>query len=153
MRHPLRRALRHLALLALSSALATGAAAEPIAPAAIRVIDGDTIAVGRVHYRLVGFDAPEIRHARCASEHSLGLSARDRLRALVSAGGLDLTEVACTCPAKTLGTRLCNYGRRCGTLTAGGRDVGDILTAEGLAHPYPYAHHPARAPGWCNTEI
>lgn len=149
MRQMMRRQSRPSALLALSAALATGAAAEPIAPAAIRVIDGDTIAVGRVHYRLVGFDAPEIRHPRCASERALALAARDRLRALVSAGGLDLTEVACTCPAKTLGTRLCNYGRRCGTLTAGGRDVGDILTAEGLAHPYPYAHHPARAPGWC----
>jgi hypothetical protein len=34
------------------------------------------------------------------------------------------------------GTSRCNYGRVCGVLTVGGREVGQILIAEGLAHPY-----------------
>jgi hypothetical protein len=34
------------------------------------------------------------------------------------------------------GTRNCNYGRLCGSLSIGGRDVGNILISEGLAHPY-----------------
>jgi endonuclease YncB( thermonuclease family) len=38
-------------------------AAEPIDASAIRVIDGDTIRVGRTVYRLVGFDAPETRRS------------------------------------------------------------------------------------------
>lgn len=142
--------MRRLPIIALSAALAAAAAAEPIFPASIRVIDGDTIAVGRLHYRLVGFDAPErgVR-AQCQSERDLADRARDRLRTLVSAGGIDLTEVACTCPPATIGTNLCNYGRRCGTLRSHGKDVGDILISEGLAHPYHYAQHRHRAPGWC----
>lgn len=38
----------------------------------------------------------------------------------------------CVLPG-TEGTSLCNYGRSCGTLRAGGRDVGSILKDEGLA--------------------
>ena len=30
----------------------------------------------------------------------------------------------------------CNYGRACGVLTVESEDVGDILMAENLAHPY-----------------
>jgi endonuclease YncB( thermonuclease family) len=33
---------------------------EPISPGAVQVIDGDTIRVGRIVYRLVGFDTPEV---------------------------------------------------------------------------------------------
>jgi endonuclease YncB( thermonuclease family) len=48
--------------------------AAPIEPDDIRVIDGDTI---RVHHqqpnvRLVGFNAPETRRARCEPERELG---------------------------------------------------------------------------------
>lgn len=135
--------------IALAALLCTGAAAEPIFPASIRVIDGDTIAVGKLHYRLIGYDAPEIHRARCPAERTLGLAARDRLREIMDTGGVDLTEVACACPAKTVGTHLCNYGRRCATLTVSGRDVGAILIREGLAHPYPYDRRRAKAPGWC----
>lgn len=141
--------MRALALAISSALLCAPATAAPIARSAIRVIDGDTIAVGKLHYRLVGFDAPEIGRARCPVERALGLAARDRLREIVGNGRLDLTEVACACAAKTVGTHLCNYGRRCGVLTVAGRDVGAILIREGLAHPYPYDRRRAKAPGWC----
>lgn len=111
------------------------AIAEPIAPASIRVIDGDTIEVeGRKPtIRLVGFNAPEIRNAKCEDEGRLGVNATNRLRELVKAGNLDLTLVRCACKPGTEGTRKCNYGRSCGVLKANGRDVGQILIAEGLA--------------------
>lgn len=33
------------------------------------------------------------------------------------------------------GTPACNYGRACGVLTEGGKDVAAVLIADGLAHP------------------
>jgi endonuclease YncB( thermonuclease family) len=127
------------------------ARAEPIAPGAIHVIDGDTIAVGPERYRLVGFDAPEAAsRARCPAERALAAQATQRLRRLVAAGGLDLTEVDCRCRPGTAGTPRCNHGRRCGRLTAAGRDVGELLIAEGLAQPYVYdPAHPAPPADWC----
>ena len=39
-------------------------------------------------------------------------------------------------PPGTEGTRRCNHGRLCATLTAAGREVGAIMIAEGLARRY-----------------
>jgi len=112
--------------------------AEPINPTDVRVIDGDTIRVyqKQPNVRLVGFNAPETRRAACEPEHELGAKATRRLRDLVRDGNLDFEFVACSCPPGTEGTSACNYGRRCGTLKANGRDVGTILIAEGLAVPF-----------------
>jgi endonuclease YncB( thermonuclease family) len=142
--------LRFFAILMLIATLASGAA-EPIAPGAIDVIDGDTIrAHGRL-VRLVGFDAPESGlRAQCESERALAAQAMFRLRQLVSAGGLDLELVPCACRPGTQGTPLCNYGRACGVLTAAGKDVGAILISEGLARRYVCGGTscPRREP-WC----
>lgn len=75
------------------------AAAAEIAPAAIRVLDGDTIRVNdaRPDYRLVGFNSPETRRAQCEAEAQLGARATARLREIVRAGGL--TCSATRCPA------------------------------------------------------
>jgi endonuclease YncB( thermonuclease family) len=114
------------------------AIAGPIDPADVRVIDGDTIRVQRQQpdVRLVGFNAPETRRAACYAEQQLGARATRRLRELVRGGGLDLSYVACSCSAGTRGTPACNYGRACGILKAGGRDVGAILIEERLAVPF-----------------
>jgi endonuclease YncB( thermonuclease family) len=147
---------RRLAMVALAIAFASTAAAKatPIDAADIRVIDGDTI---RVHHkrpdvRLVGFNAPETRRATCAAERNLGGNATRRLRELVRAGNLDFESVACSCPAGTEGTSKCNYGRRCGTLKANGRDVGETLIAEGLAVSFKCGatRCPATPRPWCN---
>jgi endonuclease YncB( thermonuclease family) len=129
---PMRIAAFVLALIA-----AAGAVAEPIAPGAVRVMDGDTIeAHGRV-VRLVGFDTPETgSRAKCESERRLGARAAMRLHQLVAAGGLDLSLVPCACRPGTEGTRACNHGRACGVLRAAGRDVGPLLISEGLAQAY-----------------
>jgi Micrococcal nuclease (thermonuclease) homologs len=112
--------------------------AAPIDPDEVRVIDGDTMRVyhRKPNVRLVGFNAPETRKAKCEAERVLGASATRRLRELVRQGDLDFEFVQCSCRPGTEGTMSCNWGRRCGTLKARGRDVGEILIAEKLAMPF-----------------
>lgn len=103
----------------------------------IRVIDGDTVAAGGDHYRLLGFDTPEKGDlARCESERLLAARATARLQDMIARRDVRLTRVACACPPDTEGTWRCNHGRLCGALTVDGRDVGDILIRDGLAHRY-----------------
>src|SRR6516165_7976043 len=123
-------------LLSGIAALTTGTAlAEPINPADIFIIDGDTIQIYHQHpnIRLVGFNAPETRNAACQAEADLGTKATRRLRELVRAGRLDFEYVRCSCPDTT---RSCNWERDCGILKSNGRDVGAILIAEELAVPF-----------------
>src|SRR5262249_52515819 len=96
--------LRRLFVLFL---LALPATADPIAPSAIRVIDGDTIGALGKTFRLINFDAPETGRAKCPSERELGHKATRRLQEIINGGSLDLAEVMCNCSAATLGTRKC----------------------------------------------
>jgi endonuclease YncB( thermonuclease family) len=140
------------AILVLLAALVSVGTADPIAPGAIEVIDGDTIRAQGRTVRLVGFDAPESgMRARCESERALAAKATFRLRQLVSSGGLDLELIPCSCRRGTEGTPHCNYGRACGVLTAARKDVGDILISEGLARRYSCGRTscPHRE-SWCN---
>ena len=125
----------HFVIAACLFTIIGPASAAPIDPGDVRVIDGDTIRVyqKQPNVRLVGFNAPETRRAACDAERELGAKATRRVRDLVRNGNLDFEFVACSCPPGTEGTPACNYGRRCGTLKANGRDVGAILIAEGLA--------------------
>ena len=102
------------------------------------VTDGDTVRVrGEAKgTRLVGFNAPETRNARCARELELGNRATNRLLELAATSKMDLEKVPCACKPGTEGTDACNYGRSCGVLRADGRDVGQILISEGLAVPF-----------------
>lgn len=100
------------------------------------ITDGDTVQLygARKGTRLVGFNTPETYKPECNRELALGKQATARLTDLVrSSDRVELRLVACACPPGTQGTNACNYGRSCGTLTVDGRDVGDILIAEGLA--------------------
>jgi endonuclease YncB( thermonuclease family) len=156
MRWILRHALRLFTLvLAFATPLSANIArATPISADDVRVIDGDTIRVYHrgPNVRLVGFNAPETRRAACAAERELGDKATRRVRDLVRAGNLDFEFVACSCPTRTEGTPTCNYGRRCGTLKADGRDIGEILMAEGLAVPFKCGatRCPPTPRPWCN---
>ncbi len=119
--------------------LSVGAVSSaPITPDEVRVIDGDTIRIRhqKPDVRLVGFNAPETRRAICEAERELGDKATRRLRDLVQSSKLDFEFVACACQPGTEGTPSCNYGRRCGTLKANGRDVGAVLISENLAVPF-----------------
>jgi endonuclease YncB( thermonuclease family) len=117
----------------------------------IDVIDGDTVRFNGAAYRLVGFDTPEVGDkARCDDERRRADAATARLRALIAGGDARLIRVACACRPGQEGTRNCNYGRLCGSLSIGGRDAGAILIGEGLARPYVCGATscPPRRP-WC----
>ena len=118
--------------------LATSAFAEPIDPADIFIVDGDTVRIHNQYpnVRLVGLNAPETRNASCPAEAELGAKATQRLRELIRGGRLDFEYVRCSCREGTQGTSACNWGRSCGSLRANGRDVGTILIEEGLAVPF-----------------
>lgn len=115
------------------------------------VIDGDTISVAGHIVRLIGFDAPESgKRARCPDEARRGKFATLRLRAIVRKGQLSLERVDCSCSHGKENTEACNYGRWCGVLRANGRDVSEIMIAEGLARPYMCAaHHCPQRSNWC----
>jgi endonuclease YncB( thermonuclease family) len=138
-------------LIVLAIAIMSAAAgADPVAPAEIQVVDGDTIRVAGETFRLVGFDAPETYRARCPSERDLGNRATFRLRQLIAGGGLDLEPVECSCPIGTQGTLICNYGRSCGVLRVRGKDVAEIMIGEALAHPLVCgATRCPKRSGWC----
>lgn len=116
--------------------VASTASAERLYYRDITVFDGDTIRVAGTIYRLVDFDAPETRTAKCEVENAMGVRATQRLRQMIAkAGYVDLTEVRCSCKPGTHGTLNCNHGRSCGRLSVDGQDVGLILIHEGLARP------------------
>jgi endonuclease YncB( thermonuclease family) len=133
----------------------TAVYAEPIASNDIYVLDGNTVDKHGQRIRLVGFDAPEEgQRARCATERTLAARASARLRQIIRRGDrIDLQMVACACPPGTEGTQQCNSGWPCGRLTVDGKDVGDILVAENLAHAFVCGQYscPKRM-SWCPFE-
>lgn len=103
----------------------------------IFVIDGDTITVDRVPWRLRGFDTPETGKALCETERALGDKATVRLGQLLNSGVVLLHTRS----------RLDKYGRVLGDVTVGGVNVGTTLIAEELARPYVGGSRR----GWCNV--
>lgn len=131
------------------------ATAEAISPDQVHVIDGDTIRLFNMKpdVRLVGFNAPETRRAKCDHERQLGDHATRRVRDLVHSEVLEFEYVNCACPPGTEETPACNYGRSCGILKAGGKELGDILIAEGLAVPFKCGttRCPKTPKPWCEA--
>jgi endonuclease YncB( thermonuclease family) len=121
--------------IALAAMLAAAGAAAQIG--AITVVDGDTVKVDGVSWRLMGFDCPETYYARCESERERGNAATRRLQQLLAgAGKVDLIA----------DRHIDRYGRTLGHLQIDGKDVGDILIKEGLC--VPYNGHTKRR-DWC----
>jgi endonuclease YncB( thermonuclease family) len=125
----------------------------PIERTSFTVTDGDTMQVNGEDsgMRLVGFNTPEVFSPLCSEELELGRKASTRLKELAASADLKLQRVACACPPGTEGTDGCNYGRSCGNLFANGRNVGDVLIAEGLAVSFvcgPRSCPPTPRP-WC----
>jgi micrococcal nuclease len=121
----------------------------------IKVIDGDTVRVPGEpqRVRLVGFNTPEVFSPKCTRERQLGEQASQRLRQLLNnALSIEFKRVACSCKPGTEGTRACNYGRICGTLSVNSVDVGKTLIAEGLAARYQCGRYscPPQPRNWCS---
>jgi endonuclease YncB( thermonuclease family) len=144
-----------LSMALVLAAVSSVASGDPVAPANIYVVDGDTIEVHGQRIRLIDFDAPELGgHAHCGLERMLAARATSRLRQMIQLStDIDLQIVECSCRPGTEGTHACNFGRACGYLTVDGRDVGNVLIAENLAHPYACGRYscPKRRP-WCPFE-
>lgn len=127
--------------------------ARPITNGQFSVTDGDTIRVNgsAKGTRLIGFNTPETYQPRCDRELELGKRATARLKELVAMSDLSLEMRPCACETGTQGTKDCNFGRSCGVLRADGRNVGDILIAEGLAVPFVCGTYscPRMPRPWC----
>ncbi|RVQ65509.1 thermonuclease family protein [Croceicoccus ponticola] len=88
------------------------------------VVDGDTIWFRGDKIRVLDINSPETSTPSCDQEFALGKAATERLRQLLNAGPFSLESG----PEETD-----RYGRKLRRITRGGKSLGDILVAEGLA--------------------
>ncbi len=88
------------------------------------VVDGDTFWFRGDKIRVADIDTPELSPPRCQREAELGEAARRRLQALLNAGPFTLIAGA---------RDQDQYGRKLRIVSRGGRSIGDMLVAEGLA--------------------
>jgi endonuclease YncB( thermonuclease family) len=86
-------------------------AALPAFAESVRVVDGDTLKIDSVTYRLWGIDAPESRQP-CADGWPAGRAATEHLRALIG-------DRQVSCEPRTLD----RYGRTVAICRADGRDA------------------------------
>ncbi len=91
------------------------------------VIDGDTFWLNGEKVRIADINAPETSGAACPAEAAQGEAAKRRLLTLLNAGPFDLI---------VQGRAQDRYGRLLRTVTRGGRSLGGVLVAEGLAKPW-----------------
>jgi micrococcal nuclease len=99
------------------------------------VVDGDTFWMGGEKIRIADIDTPETHPPRCTREAELGAAATRRLHALLNAGPMTLA-------AADRDTD--KHGRKLRIVTRGGRSLGDVLVAEGLARRWTGRRQP-----WC----
>lgn len=93
----------------------------------LQVIDGDTLKVNDVSYRLVGYDTPELYSGKCVAERRLASKARLRLAQLVIEPGAKLQEVLC---------HGSNYGRKCAVVYVNGVNIAGTMVSERFADHY-----------------
>jgi len=100
------------------------------------VIDGDTFYFQHQSIRIADIDTPETNPPRCEQEAQLGERATHRLLRLLNSGPFEI---------ETIGNRdEDQFGRKLRVLTRGGRSIGEILAAEGLARRWTGRRLP-----WC----
>jgi len=121
----------------------------PYPATVITVVDGDTVHVKvriwlglyqEVAVRVRGIDAPEISQPKCPKEKELGLKAKGFLESvLTKQPTINLTKISED-----------KYGGRVDASleTTDGKDIGELLLKEGLAHPY----NVRKKKSWCGPE-
>lgn len=114
----------------------TGGSAPVRVNAPVRVIDGDTFDFGNTRVRIADIDTPEV-HGQCPEETALAVRATQRMRALLAAGPFQLNALG-------NGRDEDRFGRKLRIVTRGGRSLGDMLVAEGLARTWTGRREP-----WC----
>lgn len=120
-------------LIAICLSLSLGGAEAP----ALRIIDGDTVALGEERIRLIGIDAPEHGgRAECRAEELLGELAARRLAEI-----LQEELVAIDRHGRDY------FGRTLARIETSGGDVGERLLQEGYAEVYD-----GRRFDWCAGE-
>jgi micrococcal nuclease len=108
-----------------------------IQPGQFRVVDGDTIRIGKHDVRAYGYDTPEKGSlAKCDLEREMAARATARMKELISPPHVFT--------AKYVKGRD-KYGRPLARFYSDHQDVAAILIAEGLAHPYKGGKKQA----WC----
>jgi endonuclease YncB( thermonuclease family) len=110
----------------------------------IRVIDGDDIEQGGVHYRLTGYDAPQITDLRSQFDRELecnrGLKAKYQLERLLSkARTIHIDDSQKALPR----------ARRSARLIIDGKDVADTAIEMGWGRPY----RERKSTDWGNPRI
>jgi endonuclease YncB( thermonuclease family) len=100
------------------------------------VVDGDTLWIDGVKIRIADINAPEVGKPLCAYEKQLGDKATRRLLQLVNIGPFEVLPSGDRDEDR--------YGRKLRVLVRGGRSLGDVLVAEGLAKTWIGHKEP-----WC----
>lgn len=106
-------------------------------PTLIKVIDGDTISMKRVVYRIEGINAPELR-GQCEDEKRLAKEAKRYLSGLLQSGPISFSRSSTD-----------RYGRTLATFTVNGDDVGLRLVRDGLARTWTKKWNGKRD-HWCD---
>ncbi len=99
------------------------------------VVDGDTFWFNGQDIRIADIDAPETHDWDCRSEKELGDKATKRLHQLLESGPISLQPIDRDQDV---------YGRKLRLVYVSGKDVGETLIDEGLAHRYVRGKLP-----WC----
>lgn len=100
------------------------------------VVDGDTIWFHGTKIRIADINTPEVSSPACAREAQLGRLATARLRQLLNDGPFEIV------PSGARDEDV--YGRKLRVLNRGGRSLGAILVAEGLAERWTGSRR-----NWC----
>lgn len=107
-------------------------------PSKTCVVDGDTLWLHGVDYRMKGYDTPEPETDICGGSAEVALAHKSSVRFLALLNGNTWT-IDSFGPDRT--------GRRVlATIRISGRDIGDILIAERLARHWPNGDE-----WWCNN--
>jgi len=99
------------------------------------VVDGDTLWLRGTKIRISDINTPEISRPGCAHEARLGALATQRMIGLLNAGAFTLERE---------GRDEDRYGRKLRAVKRGGRSLGEVLVAEGLAERWT-----GRRRDWC----
>ncbi len=134
--------MKPLIIIIIAFAHSCASAAANINAHEIYVIDGDTIRHEGESIRLLGFNSPETRQAKCESERKLGYEAKENLRIKID----QAKTISIQLKTKRDGSpKRDKYGRLLGALYLDQKDAAQIQISQGFARPY----NGGKRKSWC----